>query len=68
MVREKQIYDCKIEKINDNTATLTFETESGTYIKELVSGDDGRTKPSIAELIGSPCKVVELDVIEIKGE
>jgi tRNA pseudouridine synthase 10 len=68
MVREKQIYDCKIEKIDDTIATLMFETQSGTYMKELVSGDDGRTNPSIAELIGSPCKVVELDVIEIKGE
>jgi len=68
MVREKQIYNCEIEKVEDTIATLTLETESGTYIKELVSGDDGRTKPSITEIIGSPCKVVELDVIEIKGE
>ena len=68
MVREKQIYDCKIERIEGTIAILTLETESGTYIKELVSGDNGRTKPSITELIGSPCKVKELDVIEIKGE
>jgi tRNA pseudouridine synthase 10 len=49
-------------------ATLTIEAESGTYIKELISGDDGRTRPSISEMIGVPCKVAELDVIEIKGE
>jgi len=68
MIREKQIYSCNLESIDGAIATLTLEAESGTYIKELVSGDDGRTKPSISEIIGVPCKVTELDVIEIKGE
>jgi tRNA pseudouridine synthase 10 len=68
MVREKYIYTCNLESIDGSMAILTLETESGTYIKELVSGDDGRTEPSISELIGVPCKVTELDVIEIKGE
>jgi tRNA pseudouridine synthase 10 len=67
-VREKQIYNCEIESIDGTMAILTLEAESGTYIKELVSGDDGKTKPSISEMIGIPCKVAELDVIEIKGE
>jgi tRNA pseudouridine synthase 10 len=68
MVREKHIYSCIVESVEDTIAILSLETESGTYIKELVTGDNGRTKPSITEIIGSPCKVVELDVIEIKGE
>jgi tRNA pseudouridine synthase 10 len=68
MVREKHIYSCIVESVEDSIATLSLETESGTYIKELVTGDDGRTKPSISEILGSPCRVVELDVIEIKGE
>jgi len=68
MVREKHIYNCRIESVDGAMATLTLEAESGTYIKELVSGDDGRTKPNISEMIGVPCKVTELDVIEIKGE
>ena len=68
MVREKHIYKCNLESINGAIATLTLETESGTYIKELISGDGGRTTPSISELLGVPCDVTELDVIEIKGE
>ncbi len=68
MVRERHIYNCNIESVNDAMATLTLEAESGTYIKELVSGDDGRTKPNISEMIGILCEVTELDVIEIKGE
>jgi tRNA pseudouridine synthase 10 len=48
--------------------SLIIEAESGTYIKELISGDGGRTRPSLSELVGVPCNVSKLDVIEIKGE
>jgi tRNA pseudouridine synthase 10 len=68
MVRERKIYNCKIVSVEDKIASLTIEAESGTYIKELISGDEGRTKPNISEMIGVPCIVKELDVIEIKGE
>jgi len=39
--------------------------EAGTYIKELVSGDEGRTRPSLAEALGIPCHCAALDVLEI---
>ena len=44
--------------------------ESGLYIKELISGDNGRTKPSISEILDNKVKNIELDVIRIhtKGE
>ena len=67
-VRERKIYNCKLESVEGSIARLTIETQSGTYIKELVSGDSGRTTPNISEMLGIPCKVKELDVIEIKGE
>jgi tRNA pseudouridine synthase 10 len=67
-VREKKIYNCNIESVEDTIATLILEAESGTYIKELITGDDGKTRPNISEMIDVPCQVLELDVIEIKGE
>jgi len=67
-IRERQVYNCELESVEGSIARLTIETQSGTYIKELVSGDSGRTTPNISEMIGIPCKVKELDVIEIKGE
>jgi len=67
-VRERIIHNCTIESVEGFRARLTLETESGTYIKEFVSGDDNKTQPNLSELIGIPCKVVELDVIEVKGE
>lgn len=66
IIRDRKIYNIDIESINRNEATLKIETQSGTYIKELINGDDGKTKPSISELIGIPCNVKELDVISIK--
>ncbi len=68
MVRQKYIYNCDVESVDGAIAVLTVETESGTYIKELISGDEGRTKPSISEMLGVPYKVTELDVIEVMGE
>lgn len=65
MIREKYIYKCKIESVEGSIATIVLKAESGTYIKELVSGDDNRTIPNISNLINKPCEVLELDVIKI---
>jgi tRNA pseudouridine synthase 10 len=67
-IRKRQIYNCTVLEVDGAMATFAIESESGTYIKELVTGDDGKTKPNISELIGQPCTVVNLDVMEIKGE
>jgi tRNA pseudouridine synthase 10 len=67
-IRERIIYNCTIESVEDTLARLTLETESGTYVKEFISGDDEKTQPNLSELIGIPCKVKELDVIDVKGE
>jgi tRNA pseudouridine synthase 10 len=44
---------------------LHVRCEHGTYVKEFVSGEDGRTDPSLAGLIEIPCACVELDVTAI---
>ena len=67
-VRRRKIIDIRIEEIGMNEATLIIKAESGTYIKELITGDDGRTTPSLAELAGVKMEVKELDVIEIGEE
>lgn len=67
-VRERTIYRCTVESVEGTRATFTLETESGTYVKEFVSGDENKTRPNLSELIGIPCIVKELDVIDVKGE
>jgi tRNA pseudouridine synthase 10 len=46
---------------------VLIRCEGGLYVKELISGDEGRTKPNLSELIGIPVKVEELDVLEVSG-
>jgi tRNA pseudouridine synthase 10 len=67
-IRERTIYNCTIESVEGIRARLLLETESGTYVKEFISGDEKKTQPNLSELIGIPCKVTELDVIDVKGE
>jgi tRNA pseudouridine synthase 10 len=63
--REKEIIDIAVESFDDDVLVLRLRTQSGTYIKEFVSGDGGRTKPNLSEELGVPCVVTALDVVEI---
>jgi tRNA pseudouridine synthase 10 len=44
---------------------LLLRSAHGTYIKEAVSGEEGRTRPSLTELLEVPCTCAELDVMAI---
>jgi len=41
--------------------------EAGLYVKELIHGDGGRTRPNVQDALGVKCSVVSLDVIEMGG-
>ena len=64
-IRRRKILDIRVEAEGPGEAVLVVKAESGTYIKELVTGDGGRTKPSLSELAGCPAEVKKLDVIGI---
>ena len=40
---------------------IQFIIMLGTYVKEFMHGDGGRTTPNLAQILGVGCKVVELD-------
>ncbi|MEM0343553.1 MAG: tRNA pseudouridine(54/55) synthase Pus10 [Thermoplasmata archaeon] len=63
--RHRTIRRIEVESVSGAEAVLLVEADSGTYIKELMHGDQGRTQPSVAGLVGVPCEVVELDVVGI---
>ncbi len=46
---------------------IIIRCEGGLYVKELVSGDNGRTNPNLSALIGTHAVVDELDVLEANG-
>jgi tRNA pseudouridine synthase 10 len=66
LTRHRAVLDVAVERFAPQEALLRIKGEAGLYIKELVSGDDGRTKPSLAELLGTPARVVELDVLGVE--
>lgn len=65
LVRNRMVYWIEAANIGDNTFELTLETESGTYVKEFISGDEGRTNPNFSDAVGMSCTVETLDVISI---
>lgn len=64
-IRKKRVKDIKYKALGENKLEIVAKTEAGLYVKELVSGDDGRTEPSISELIGNKVKSIKLDVIKV---
>lgn len=45
---------------------LALRTQSGAYVKEFISGDEGRTRPSLAELLGVGACCLLLDVTDVE--
>jgi tRNA pseudouridine synthase 10 len=63
--RTRRVHRAELESFDTDTAVLVIHCEGGLYVKELVSGDGGRTVPSVASLTGSEAKVIELEVIKV---
>ncbi|XP_043714338.1 tRNA pseudouridine synthase Pus10 isoform X2 [Telopea speciosissima] len=66
--REKIIHWMKVEKITGSSQyfLLYLCTQAGTYIKEFVHGDFGRTNPSIGSILGCRAEILQLDVTDVK--
>jgi len=65
LTRKRSIFDIKFRWVNKFHFRATIKAMGGTYIKEFISGDEGRTKPSLAELFGVPLKCEELDIVDV---
>jgi tRNA pseudouridine synthase 10 len=63
--RERWIELCGAEEEEGGRWRVRIRSAHGTYIKEAVSGEGGRTQPSLAGLLDAACTCVELDVLEI---
>lgn len=64
-LRIKHVKELSTEIINENTFEMLVKTEGGLYIKELISGDDGRTTPNVGEILGVNAVCEQLDVVEV---
>ena len=73
LIRRRTVYETSnpsIELMEDGVREVEFtlRCESGTYVKETVHGDGGRTQPSLSSLIKAKCEVLWLDVGDIHAD
>ena len=66
--RTRVAHEVTGERDGPRRATVEVHGEGGLYIKELISGDEGRTEPSLAGLLGVGATVTELDVLAVEGD
>jgi len=65
LTREKHIYEVKLKELSPKTAEMKIRCQGGLYVKELVTGDEGRTTPSVSEFFNSKAKPIRLDVLKV---
>jgi tRNA pseudouridine synthase 10 len=68
IVRERYIYKLEVKKVTLKRALLFIRCQGGLYVKELVSGDEGRTVPNVSALLDNPAETLKLDVLNIMME
>lgn len=64
-LRHRRVLTAEAVRMDGDVAELRVTAEAGTYVKEWVHGDGGRTTPSLAERLGVRCEVLELDVLDV---
>ncbi len=63
--RPRTVYDIKVKKTGEKEIEAEITGQGGLYIKELISGDEGRTQPSFSSIVGFNAKCYQLDVIRL---
>ncbi|MDD5317680.1 MAG: tRNA pseudouridine(54/55) synthase Pus10 [Candidatus ainarchaeum sp.] len=65
LVRKRKVRSVSVKRMSPKSFLLTVRAQSGTYVKELVTGDSGRTRPSVSSLLGCACAPKNLDVLKV---
>lgn len=80
MLRKRLIYSISIVKsLDEHFFVIDLSTQAGTYIKEFVNSDLGRTQPSLRSIISETlaiprtdrvpkCEILQLDVKTVEME
>ncbi|MAT48676.1 MAG: tRNA pseudouridine(54/55) synthase Pus10 [Euryarchaeota archaeon] len=67
-IRKRKVIELYDVEVNNELVEFKLRAQSGTYIKEMVTSDSGRTVPSVAELLNLKCEVEWLDVLDIHSD
>ena len=65
LVRRRRVYELSGESTAEREAVVELLGDGGLYVKEFISGDDGRSTPSLAEALGVEARVTALDVLAV---
>lgn len=64
-VRTREVKSLHSKMLGPKTLELVIKTQGGLYIKELISGDEGRSIPNVSQVLSTSALCVELDVLEV---
>jgi tRNA pseudouridine synthase 10 len=64
-IRTREIRQLEYKKVDSKLLELVIECEGGLYIKELISSDENRSQPSVAGMLKTGAKCVQLDVLDV---
>lgn len=64
-VRTRRVHQIEGALLDEREALIEVRCEGGLYVKELISGDEGRTSPNLVGVLSVPAQVIELDVLEV---
>ncbi len=63
--RVRIVYELKTFKINSRLVEFYIKCQGGLYVKEFITGDEGRTSPSISDTLGINAIPLTLDVLDV---
>ena len=63
--RRRRLFRLQAKRVTSDRAEMVLRCEGGLYIKEFISGDGGRTTPSVTEFTQIQATCVELDVMKV---
>jgi len=64
-LREKRIYEVKVKRLSTDSIEMWVRCQGGLYVKELVTGDNGRTEPNVSKIVNAKAEPLELDVLDV---
>ncbi|MDD1674545.1 MAG: tRNA pseudouridine(54/55) synthase Pus10 [Methanomicrobiales archaeon] len=65
-VRERSVVAIELVRAEDGRFLIEVVGEAGLYIKELITGDAGRTQPSLSGILEKNARVTSLDVVLVE--
>ena len=66
--RTRHISNVEAVLLSPHYFLLRLQTSAGTYVKEWVHGDLGRTTPSVCSMLGAQTDILQLDVVWLFDE